>query len=451
MNTELIRKYNVAGPRYTSYPTVPFWDNIVPEQEQWKHHLLQAYDREEGLSIYIHLPYCESLCTYCGCNTRITVNHQVERPYIETVLAEWQLYKKALGQEKILIKELHLGGGTPTFFSSESLEVLVNGILEDCELAPTYEFGFEGHPNNTTYRHLQVLYNLGFRRVSFGIQDFDYKVQKTINRIQPYQNVLQVTQQAREIGYTSINYDLIYGLPFQTADTIKNTFELVVALKPDRIAYYSYAHVPWMKPGQRSYTEADLPTNEVKRSLYELGKELLEQADYQEVGMDHFALKKDDLYQALVNKSLHRNFMGYTTQKSSLVVGLGASAISDTWSAFGQNIKAVEAYRAAVEEGKFPIFRGHMLSKEDLSIRAHILNLMCHYGTNNLSQSFSQEEFGTTATRLQELVADGLCRLEGDSIQVSEAGRPFIRNICMALDSKLWKSKPETLLFSSTI
>ncbi|RYG02422.1 MAG: coproporphyrinogen dehydrogenase, partial [Chitinophagaceae bacterium] len=251
----LLKKYNVAAPRYTSYPTVPLWDVDKFDTKQWLFSVKNCFDnsKNDGISLYIHLPFCESLCTYCGCNTRITKNHTVENPYINALLKEWQMYVNVLG-EKPKIKELHLGGGTPTFFSAENLSKLIEGILENSEPTPDSEFSFEAHPDNTSEAHLQTLYNLGFRRLSLGIQDFDEKVQKMINRYQTPLQVELITKIARKIGYQSVNFDLIYGLPFQTLNGLEKTLNHVMRINPDRIAFYSYAHVPWLKPGQRRYT-----------------------------------------------------------------------------------------------------------------------------------------------------------------------------------------------------
>jgi oxygen-independent coproporphyrinogen-3 oxidase len=451
MNKALIRKYNVPGPRYTSYPTVPYWDETPPTEEQWKSKVKASYQnsREDGLSIYIHLPYCESLCTYCGCNTRITVNHKVEEPYINTLLKEWQMYLDVLG-ETPLIKEIHLGGGTPTFFSPENLRRLIKTIVDSGTVGPDTEMGFEAHPNNTTAEHMQALYEMGFRRISLGIQDFDPEVQKVVNRMQSFEKVQEVTEMARKIGYTSVNFDLIYGLPKQTAETVADTIEKTLQLMPDRIAFYSYAHVPWMKPAQKKFEEY-LPTNEVKRHLYELGKELLEKNGYAEIGMDHFALKTDSLYLASKGGKLHRNFMGYSTTSTRLLVGLGASSISDTWTAFGQNIKSVEPYMARVNEGHLPIYRGHLLTEEDLIVRQHILNIMCRSHTRWNKEDAASEVLNMARERLKGMAEDQLVQLNGDSIGVYEHGKPFIRNVCMALDARMWRNKPETSLFSSTI
>ncbi|MGB3180201.1 MAG: oxygen-independent coproporphyrinogen III oxidase [Cyclobacteriaceae bacterium] len=450
MNISFIRKYNVPGPRYTSYPTVPYWDNTCPSQYEWKSHIQAACQKSKEISLYIHLPFCESLCTYCGCNTRITVNHKVEVPYLESMLQEWKLYRDLFDEPPVL-KELHLGGGTPTFFSPENLRTLIEGITADCVLADSYEFSFEGHPNNTTEAHLQTLYDLGFKRVSFGIQDFDLQVQKIINRVQSYAKVKEVTDKARQIGYTSINFDLIYGLPLQTEDSVRETIRLSNTLRPDRIAFYSYAHVPWIKPGQRRYTEADLPAGEAKRRLYELGKQMFEDNGYREIGMDHFALDTDDLTLAMDEGRLHRNFMGYTTQSTGLMIGLGASSISDTWTAFGQNIKKVEDYKKAVQQGMFPLFRGHMLNREDLTLRRHILNLMCRFHTR--WEPYEEELAGLREVkgRLREMTGDGLVCTGKRYIAIPSQGRPFVRNICMAFDARLWRKQPKSQVFSSTV
>ncbi|MGY0040720.1 coproporphyrinogen-III oxidase family protein [Pedobacter sp. NJ-S-72] len=267
----LIAKYHVAAPRYTSYPTVPYWDSEGFDQEKWAYAVSNSFthsNHQDGISIYIHLPFCESLCTYCGCNTRITRNHKVEDPYIEAVLKEWKLYQK-LFDLKPVIRELHLGGGTPTFFSAENLELLIEGILKPAIIHAEAEFSFEAHPSNTTHAHLDTLYRLGFKRLSLGIQDFDPKVQLAINRIQSVEEVALVTAQARAVGYHSVNYDLIYGLPLQNIEGLTDTITSVLTLRPDRIAFYSYAHVPWVRPGQRRYTELDLPSAAEKQELYD--------------------------------------------------------------------------------------------------------------------------------------------------------------------------------------
>lgn len=450
MNTELVRKYNIPGPRYTSYPTVPFWDEAGISAEDWESTLLSSFveSYEEGISLYIHLPFCESLCTFCGCHKKITKRHEVEYPYIQTVLKEWELYFEFLPVIP-RIREIHLGGGTPTFFSTKNLERLISGILDGAELTGDYEFSFEGHPNNTSKQHLQTLYDLGFRRVSYGVQDYDPRVQFAINRIQPFENVKRVHEWAREIGYTSINHDLVFGLPHQTKESIRHTIEKTNELKPDRIAFYSYAHVPWIKgTGQRGFDEKDLPKDDEKRALYELGKQMLYDNEYVEIGMDHFALKTDALYSALKTKTLHRNFMGYTAGATKVMVGLGMSAISDSWYSFAQNEKDLKDYQSRVERGEIPVFRGHVLSNKDLQIREQILNIMCNFETEFEGSAM---EFHSIKERLSELESDGLVEISGNRVKVTEAGIPFVRNVCMAFDLKLHKNQPQERLFSQTV
>ncbi|HMI02251.1 MAG TPA: oxygen-independent coproporphyrinogen III oxidase [Pedobacter sp.] len=449
MNIKLLtEKYRVAAPRYTSYPTVPYWEEETFNLNDWLTCLKSSYDKEQhAVSLYIHLPFCESLCTYCGCNTRITRNHGVERPYIDAVLKEWDLYADHLGSKPV-IKEIHLGGGTPTFFSPENLALLIRGLQDKASVHADAEFSIEGHPNNTTSDHLCTLYALGFRRISFGIQDFDVKVQQIINRIQSCESVKTVTDQARTIGYQSINYDLIYGLPLQTPEGLRETISKVLALRPDRIAFYSYAHVPWIKPGQRRYTEAHLPSAELKNKLYEMGRERFIAAGYVEIGMDHFTLKTDSLYKAELDKTLHRNFMGYTEHANNVLIGLGVSAISDCWTAFAQNVKTVESYLKLVNAGEFPVIRGHILEETDLKIRRHILNIMCKTYTSWGVSERQEPEMKGILERLKALAADGLVELREYDLKVTPLGKRFLRNICMAFDARLWARQPETQKFS---
>jgi len=446
----LIQKYNVSGPRYTSYPTVPFWKNNDLNQQVWINsiHANFKFFNSNEISLYIHLPYCESLCTFCGCHKRITKNHAVETPYIDAVIQEWKTYTSLLNFKPI-IRELHLGGGTPTFFQPNELKRLLEEIFSMATIHPTdYEFSFEAHPNNTTEAHLQTLFDLGFRRLSLGIQDYSPIVQKAIHRIQSFEQVEKVNRKAKEIGYTSISHDLVFGLPKQVVSDIQNTISKTLELMPDRISLYSYAHVPWVKGvGQRGFDENDLPKNEEKRILYESAKSHLESAGYLEVGMDHFALAHDSLAIALRNKKLHRNFMGYTTQNTSLMIGLGMSSISDSWFGFAQNEKKVETYIERVQKGELPVFRGHLLSEEDLIIRRHILNLMCHFETVVTEEWLLKD----VRLRLAEMIKDGLVVSENNTIKITDAGIPFVRNACMAFDLDLIGTEQRERLFSKTV
>ncbi|MEW5677038.1 oxygen-independent coproporphyrinogen III oxidase [Flavobacterium enshiense] len=454
MTTSLVQKYNVPGPRYTSYPTVPYWDEKTFSTERWKDSFIQSFSESntsEGISLYIHLPFCESLCTFCGCHKRITKRHEVEHPYIEAVLKEWKLYCD-LFPEKPIVKEIHLGGGTPTFFSPENLENLIIGIFKRAEKAKEHEFSFEGHPNNTTREHLQKLYNLGFRRVSFGVQDYSDKVQNAIHRIQPFHNVAKVTFWAKEIGYTSVSHDLVFGLPFQSLENVVDTIEKTKALSPDRLAFYSYAHVPWIKGnGQRGFKDEDVPKDDEKRRLYEVGKQLLSKKGYHEIGMDHFAYKKDSMFQAFQEGKLHRNFMGYTSSKTQLMIGLGVSSISDSWYGFAQNEKTLEDYYTRLDNNEIPVCKGHILNEEDLIIRKHILNLMCQFTTSWDEKYLYFKELPNVLAQLQEMENDGLLIIQHNAITVTEKGKPFVRNICMAFDLRLKRKAPQTQLFSMTV
>jgi oxygen-independent coproporphyrinogen III oxidase len=451
--SSLLQKYNIPVPRYTSYPTVPFWNNDIAIND-WKAVVKKqaaSANNTDGLSIYIHLPFCESLCTYCGCNKKITTNHSVEEEYMLAIIKEWQLYRELM-DEQPLIRELHLGGGTPTFFSPANLQQLLNAIFKDAIIHPDHEFSFEGHPNNTTREHLQVLYDMGFRRVSFGVQDHNERVQCIINRIQPFENVERVVNDARAIGYTSINFDLIYGLPLQTKESIIETITKSISLQPDRIAFYSYAHVPWTSKAQRLFDEHDLPDASLKMELYRSGKQLFMENGYSDIGMDHFALPGDDLYKAWKEGWLHRNFMGYTTQRTGMLIGLGVSSISDAGIAFAQNYKTLHDYYQSISYNELAITRGHFLDKEDISFRDYILDISCRSTTK-----FGLQDHHLLKTyvfpELMKLQADHLITFDETGVDVTDLGRHFTRNICKAFDLHLLKSETtqENKLFSKAV
>ena len=458
MNTtanELLKKYDIPGPRYTSYPTILYWDEN-PTVEGWVESVARGLDeaeaRDEGAAIYVHIPFCRSLCTYCGCNSRITRNTAVGDPYVNAVVKEWEIYRELLGRRQpISVAEMHLGGGTPTFLAPAELERMISCILKHVRRTEDAEFSVESDPRVTTPEHLSTLARLGFRRLSLGIQDFDPRVQEAVNRIQTERQVRAVTEAARAEGFTSINYDLIYGLPFQTEWSVRQTVEAVRRLRPERIAFYAYAHVPWFKPGQRHFTEHDLPQGDEKRALYELGRTMLEEAGYREIGMDHFALETDSLWQAAVAGTMHRNFMGYTSRRVAPLIGLGVSSISDSWDAFVQNEKVVEDYQERVRRGELPVFRGHALNREDLVLRRHLLNLMTRFSTDWATADAYTPYLDTIAGKLAEPVGDGLARLSGTRCEITEAGRPFLRNICMAFDARLARKQDAAHQFSRTV
>lgn len=450
---DLIKKYNVPVPRYTSYPTVPVWNKQAMPAKNWQTHvqrIVAETNADKGISLYIHLPYCESLCHYCACTKIITKKHdKVEGPYVQAVLNEWEYYLR-LFTEKPVIRELHLGGGTPTFFSPQHLRQLIGGILATGIVPENHHYSFEGHPNTTSYEHLQVLYELGFDRISLGVQDFSPQVQKAINREQNFERVKELTTQARALGYQSVNYDLIFGLPFQTLDSIRYTMELMGKLMPDRLAFYSYAHLPWKEKSQRVFSEADLPGDAEKRALYEKGREYLEQLGYHEIGMDHFALPGDELFKALEARRLHRNFMGFTTTQTDLLLGLGVSAISDARYAYAQNTKSVNTYIHAVNQGQLAQIRGYELSEDDLLVKGIILELMCQL-TLTWQPAYNRLLTSPMKQQLATFEQEGLITRQGNNIRVSEAGRPFIRNISAVFDQYLQKKQGEKPRFSQSI
>jgi len=454
MNIEptLLGKYNVPVPRYTSYPTVPFWTEEF-DIARWKEAFREEFLKnnvQNGISLYIHLPFCESLCTYCGCNKKITTNHGVEGEYINAISKEWKLYKQLMSESPIL-REIHLGGGTPTFFSPSNLATIVESITRRAVVHPHHEFSVEGHPNNTTKHHLKALYDLGFRRISYGVQDHDQEVQRVINRIQPLENVHRATEEAREVGFRSVNFDLIYGLPKQTLPGIEKTIQQTIELKPDRIAFYSYAHVPWTSRGQRLFDENDLPSAQEKLELYLKGKELLAAAGYVDIGMDHFALPADDLYEAWLNGRLHRSFMGYTTQRTSFLLGLGVSSISDIGVAFAQNRKSLREYYEAIEKDELAVFKGYFLSEEDMSFKKYILNIICG-GFTSIDPSDLAVLRELSFPLLKELEEDGLVEWNEKEVIVTSLGRHFLRNIASVFDLHLQRNSLDAKpLFSKAI
>jgi len=441
MSATLLTRYNQPVPRYTSYPTVPFWKG-APDQDRWKTEFIAAYDRhndKEGISLYLHLPFCESLCLYCGCNKKITTNHSVEPEYLDAILKEWKMYRQMMEHPPV-IRELHLGGGTPTFFSPDNLRHMIATILKDSVIHPEHSFSIEGHPNNTTREHLDTLYALGFRRISYGVQDLNPDVQRIIGRWQPFQRLEDATNAARAAGFTAVNFDLIYGLPAQTPKHLQLTIDQALSLHPDRIAFYSYAHTPSVNCNQRLIDSALLPAANDKLYLYELGKMLLEEKGYVNIGMDHFALPTDELYLAWKAGKLHRNFMGYTVHNGGLLLGLGVSAISDIGAGYAQNDKSLTNYYRAVNAGSPAIAKGCWLTPEDQVFKRYILDIACK-GTTQFDATWPAQLAVWTLPRLRELEKDGLVTLDSRSVTLTEAGRPFLRQVCKAFDLYLLRDE----------
>ncbi|NVK04241.1 MAG: oxygen-independent coproporphyrinogen III oxidase [Flavobacteriia bacterium] len=431
MNTS---KYNLAVPRYTSYPPVPHWNTDAFNLAKAHQSFVDEVRRKGELSLYLHLPFCESLCTYCGCNKRITKNHAVETPYLENILREWAMYVELLKGVDYRISAIHLGGGTPTFFGAENLRKLIKGLLNEQQLSENYSFSFEGHPANTTTEHLHTLSSVGFKRMSLGVQDFDPVVQKAIHRWQSVEQVQTCVDAARDEGYDSVNFDLIYGLPFQTPEGLENTFTEVTKMRPDRIAFYSYAHVPWVSKSQRAYDENDLPSPSEKAYLYALGCSILNKAGYVDVGMDHFVLPGDELFTARETRHLHRNFMGYTHDRETLQLGLGVSSISDSGSAYWQNEKVVEDWAKRIKSGEFPIFKGHNVSNIQGQIRQRILNISCYFKLHESDLIQALQVDPSLNEKLFTFAKDGLIRIGVDGMEVTPKGKNIVRVICAAFD-----------------
>ena len=443
--SQLFAKYDVPAPRYTSYPTVPYWKD-APTQQEWFSHLKKGLF-SSAWSMYIHIPFCESLCTFCGCNNIITKDHQKESPYVTDLLTEWALYTQSVPELKTTpLQNLHLGGGTPTFLSAMELERLLMPILKSTTVSSRFEGSIEVDPRRTDADQLRVLRDLGFSRVSLGVQDFNPEIQRLVNRNQSFEETKKITEVSRELGYSSINFDLIYGLARQTIGTMKETIEKTKQLRPDRIALYSFALVPWIKPAQRLFKDEDLPTGKEKRALYEFARTELLNSGYVEVGMDHFALKEEALSLALKKKTLHRNFMGYTDQRTEVMLGLGVSSISETPDSFHQNEKVLTKYQELLKKNKIPTSRGHVHSLEDKIRRSQILTLMTTSEVN-----IQENQVNEAHEFLAEMLKDGLVQLENTTLKITDKGKPFLRNLCLFFDEHLKKNKPETRLFSQSV
>ncbi len=448
MGHDLFRKYDIPAPRYTSYPTVPYWGE-VPTLDRWIESLTKTLQEPlSKWSLYLHIPFCETLCTFCGCNTTITKNHKLEHPYTERLIKERNAYlAKVPALRERILSQVHLGGGTPTFLSESNLETLMKGIFEGLQRDSHFEGSIEVDPRRTRKTQLELLAKYGFNRVSLGVQDFDPEVQRLIHREQSYQQTELITTAARDLGYVSVNFDLIYGLPKQTLDTIVPMIEKTAKLRPDRIALYSFALVPWIKPSQRLFKDEDLPRGEEKRALYEKAREMLLAEGYVEIGMDHFALPTDALAKSSTEQSLHRNFMGYTDQRTEVLLGLGVSAISETPEMFFQNEKVLPKFETMIDADGFAPFRGHHLTAEDRHARRQILELM----TRGRTSLLLDPEKDVIMERLEEMIKDGLVEVSAADVRLLPKGKPFLRNLCLAFDRRFYSAQPQTRVFSQVL
>jgi oxygen-independent coproporphyrinogen III oxidase len=433
----LLDRHNLPSPRYTSYPTVMHWGS-APTEGEWLAGLANVLQRPATRSgIYVHVPFCQSLCTFCGCNMRLARNHALAGPYITTLLQEFRLYRERLAVSNLLLGELHLGGGSPTWLPPGELDRLLDGILQHGALTADADMAIEVDPRNTTREHLQVLRRHGFNRLSIGVQDFDTRVLEIVNRAQTETEVRRVVDEARTLGFRSLSFDLIFGLPLQTTESLTTTFDVVEKLQPERISFLPYAHVPWIKQSQRQYTEADLPESVTRQQLYLLGRSRMTAAGFVEIGMDQYARRQDPLAQALSAGNLHRNFMGFSASRTDLLISLGVSAIGDNRSAYAQNEKNLQQYESRVLAGNLPLQRGHVLSHEDRRIRELIWNLLTASRTAITAEDRNAGWWPDTQDALRGLQQDGLITMNEGGLVVTEAGRAFLRQIAVAFDQYL--------------
>jgi oxygen-independent coproporphyrinogen III oxidase len=449
-----LEKYNRPGPRYTSYPTAPVWkEDFGPDD------LESFYARAEKeatpLSLYMHIPFCESLCLFCACNVSIQKDKKVAIPYLEALKREIEHVSQRVSKNRAVI-QFHWGGGTPTYLTPAQMEDLFGHARQRFSFAPDAEIGIEIDPRVTGRPHLESLRRLGFNRLSMGIQDFQPKVQETIHRVQPYELTRDLVVAARELGFESLNVDLIYGLPYQTAESFQDTIDKTLTLAPDRVAMFSYAHVPWLKKQQGSFAE-HLPEGMEKFRIFRAGLERFLGAGYLYIGMDHFARPGDELAVAQKNRTLHRNFQGYTTKAGADLYGMGVSAISSIGGAYAQNRREVPAYQQAIGTRGIATMRGYRLSADDVLRRAVIGRLLCHtvIPKHEIERDFSirfDEYFAPELQRLEEARDAGLVVLDSAEIRVTPLGRIFIRNVAMTFDRYLREQQMDQRpLFSKTL
>lgn len=451
---ELVAKYDRPGPRYTSYPTVPVWSHDFG-QEEWRAALARANDRAgESLAVYVHLPFCGHRCLFCACNVVITRRRDVVEAYLSRLQREIALTAPLLADRRRLTG-VHWGGGTPTHLDCGQMERVWGMLTEHFEVAPEAELSIEVHPPVTTREQLQLLRRLGFNRISLGVQDLDAGVQELIERWQTVEQTERLTEHARELGFHSVNFDLIYGLPGQTMETWDYTLDEVIRMRPDRLAIYSYARVPWIKPHQKRMEEERLPAPELKFRLFREARRRLLEAGWVEIGMDHFALPEDELARAVGERRLYRNFMGYTVKPARDYIGFGLSSISEIGDAFAQNHGKLNRYNQAVDAGRFPVERGHVLTRDDRVRKLIIERLMCNLWLDlreveAVSGRPFREVFAAQWEALAEMEADGLVVRGDDYLQVTSLGRTLVRNVAMLFDAYL-DPEAERPIFSRTV
>ncbi|MDO8580049.1 MAG: oxygen-independent coproporphyrinogen III oxidase [Candidatus Omnitrophota bacterium] len=449
-----ILKHDVAGPRYTSYPAAPAWNEDVTS-EVYQERLKKFGESEKTLSLYFHLPFCRSLCTFCACNVIIRQpDEKYGNEYNAYLLKEMAMVSQAIGK-KMTVKQLHWGGGTPTFLTELQMEKLFLRTEKHFNIDKEGEIAIEIDPRTISFDKLKCLRQLGFNRISLGVQDFNAKVQQSVNRIQPFEVVERCTTWVRQLGFKSINFDLIYGLPHQTTESFRKTVDLVMTLKPNRIALYSFAYLPWLKKHQRKMDLSSLPTRETKLDIFLLARDVFVNNGYQSIAMDHFALADDELAQAFNAGKLYRNFMGYTVKPADEYIGLGVSSIGFFEDAFIQNHKILRDYYETLDKGQLPVERGKILSQDDRIRQWVIHSFMCHFEINKreFKDKFFvdfDEYFSSERAHLNRCLEDGLICMKPDQITASGLGKIFIRNVCMGFDAYLPQMQ-KTTRFSQTV
>ncbi len=455
INLDLLKKYDVPGPRYTSYPPAPHFHEQFTSEDYLNEIVKTNYGEAfRDLSLYFHIPYCDTLCYFCGCNMIVTRNHDRMREYIKYLKNEIDLLRQYLNPDR-KVAQLHWGGGTPTSLSPEEINSLISYINNSFEFRDNAEVGCEIDPRGLTKEHLIALREGGFNRISMGVQDFNEKVQKYVNRIQPEEMTRQVVEWVRELGFQSINLDLMYGLPFQTIETFEETLDKVLKLSPDRIAVFNYAHVPWMKKHQALIHPEDLPSPQEKLNILKLTIEKLTSNGYVFIGMDHFAKPDDELAIALKEKKLYRNFQGYSTNAGCDLYAFGITSISQLENVYAQNVKTEKEYFHSLDNERLPIFRGYRLNDDDQIRRTVIMRLMCDFelNFNEIENKYNidfRNYFHKSLENLKEMSSDGLVEILPDKIKVTEMGRLLIRNIAMKFDGFI-ERKQDEMKYSRTI
>jgi len=437
---ELIKRYDKSGPRYTSYPTAP---QMTPELgvDDYRGTAQQTNAGNSPLSLYFHLPFCNTVCYYCGCNKIVTKDRTRAVPYLQHLFTEIELQGELYSRERP-VTQLHWGGGTPTFISHEEMEALMRVTGEHFSLLPDDqgEYSIELDPREVKPGTIELLRRIGFNRMSMGVQDFDERVQKAVNRIQPEETTLAVLKEARQYGFRSINMDLIYGLPFQTVDSFATTLDKIIDADPDRLSVFNYAHLPTMFKPQRRINEADLPSPATKLEILQMAIEKLTEAGYVYIGMDHFARPDDELARAQENGTLYRNFQGYSTHAECDLVGMGVTAISMVGDSYWQNLKTEVEYSECLDRRQLPVFRGLQLNEDDRIRRAVIMALICHFRLRftDIEQQFGidfRQYFAEELADLATMQSDGLLDVDEGGVAVSDRGVLLIRNICMVFDA----------------